>query len=88
MAGIIARITRSNRERLNRKKTEINVGKCNYELDPFDPCFDPRVMYFLMIQNSSHNFISFTLTIVIEVLAICSVPLSITKGCTVVNIKY
>ena len=49
MAGIIARITRSNRERLDRKKTEITVGKCNYLLDPFDPCFDPKVRKFYIL---------------------------------------
>ena len=43
MAGIIARITRSNRERLEKKKLEINVGKCNYNLQPFDDHFDPKV---------------------------------------------
>ena len=43
MAGIIARITRSNRERLENKKNEIGVNKCNYILDPFDPTFDPEV---------------------------------------------
>ena len=43
MAGIIARITRSNRERLEKKKCEIGVGKCNYIIEPFDERFDPTV---------------------------------------------
>ena len=44
MAGIIARITRSNRERLEKKKNEIGVGKCNYFLQPFDDHFVPEVI--------------------------------------------
>lgn len=41
MAGIIARITRSNRERLEKKKNEIGVGKCNYTIEAFDDHFEP-----------------------------------------------
>ena len=43
MAGIIARITRSNRERLEKKKCEISVTKCIYQIQPFDDHFDPEV---------------------------------------------
>lgn len=42
MAGIIARITRSNRERLEKKKSEIGVGKCNYTIEAFEPHFQPH----------------------------------------------
>ena len=41
MAAIIARITRSNRERLEKKKYEIIISKCMYEILPFGECFDP-----------------------------------------------
>ena len=43
MAGIIARITRSNRERLDRKKNEISTAKSNATLIPFDDHFVPEV---------------------------------------------
>ena len=43
MAGIIARITRSNRERLDKKKSEISTAKSNYTLIPFDDHFVPEV---------------------------------------------
>ena len=43
MAGIIARITRSNRERLDRKKNEISTAKSNSTLIPFDDHFVPEV---------------------------------------------
>ena len=41
MAAIIAHITRSNRERLEKKKYEIIITKCMYEIRPFEKCFDP-----------------------------------------------
>ena len=50
MAGIIARITRSNRERLEKKKAEISVSKCNYTLEPFDDHFDPLVRWIKIRQ--------------------------------------
>ena len=44
MAGIIARITRSNRERLDRKKNEIGTSKSNVlNHVPFDDHFVPEV---------------------------------------------
>ena len=43
MAGIIARITRSNRERLAKKHTEIGINKCNYDILPFGERFIKRV---------------------------------------------
>ena len=43
MAGIIAQITRANRARIDNKKSEIAIGKCMYDILPFDPCFDPNV---------------------------------------------
>ena len=45
MAGIIARITRSNRERLDKKKSEISTAKSNYTLIPFDDHFVPEVSF-------------------------------------------
>ena len=51
MAGIIARITRSNRERLEKKKAEISVSKCNYTLEPFDDHFDPLVRWIKTIKD-------------------------------------
>ena len=43
MAGIIARITRSNRERLAKKHTEVGINKCIYDILPFDKCFIKEV---------------------------------------------
>ena len=53
MAGIIAQITRANRARIDNKKSEIAIGKCMYDILPFDPCFDPNVSIF-----STFNLIS------------------------------
>ena len=63
MAGIIARITRSNRERLDKKKSEISTAKSNYTLIPFDDHFVPEVsMYytyilFSIIYSQGHNWL-------------------------------
>ena len=43
MAGIIAQITRANRERIEKRKFEVGVSKCMYELKPFGPCFKAEV---------------------------------------------
>ena len=43
MAGIIARITRSNRERLENKKAEVGINKSIYDILPFDKCFIKEV---------------------------------------------
>ena len=43
MAGIIARITRSNRERLEKKQAEVNINKSIYDIRPFDDRFVPQV---------------------------------------------
>ena len=43
MAGIIAQITRANRERIEKRKFEVGVSKCMYELKPFDQCFKAEV---------------------------------------------
>ena len=45
MAAIIAHITRSNRERLEKKKYEIIISKCMYEIRPFERCFDAKVSF-------------------------------------------
>ena len=52
MAGIIAQITRANRERIEKRKFEVGVSKCMYELKPFDPCFKAEVrMYVLKVMS-------------------------------------
>ena len=51
MAGIIARITRSNRERLEKKHCEVNINKSIYDILPFDRCFIPEVSKQKPIQN-------------------------------------
>ena len=43
MAALIAHITRSNRERLEKKKFEIIITKCMYEIRPFEKCYDPMI---------------------------------------------
>ena len=45
MAGIIARITRSNRERLEKKQAEVNINKSIYDIRPFDDRFVPQVKF-------------------------------------------
>ncbi len=41
MAAIIAQMTRANRERKRKRRTESR--KCMYELEPFDTHFQPAV---------------------------------------------
>ena len=43
MAALIAHITRSNRERLEKKKFEIIITKCMYEIRPFEKYYDPMI---------------------------------------------
>ena len=43
MAALIAHITRSDRERLEKKKFEIIITKCMYEIRPFEKCYDPMI---------------------------------------------
>ena len=43
MAAIIAHITRANRERIEKKKYEIIISKCMYEIRPFEGCYNPVV---------------------------------------------
>ena len=50
MAAIIAHITRSNRERLEKKKYEIIISKCMYEIRPFERCFDAVVSLILIVD--------------------------------------
>jgi len=45
MAAIIAHITRANRERIRKKKFEIIISKCMYEIKPFPDKFDPEVSH-------------------------------------------
>ena len=46
MAAIIAHITRANRERIEKKRYEIVISKCMYEIRPFERTYDPKVRYF------------------------------------------
>ncbi len=43
MAAIIAQITRANRERINKKRFEIVISKCMYEIKPFPEKYEPEV---------------------------------------------
>ena len=43
MAAIIAQITRANRERIDKKKYEIGISKCMYEIRPFERHYDKNV---------------------------------------------
>lgn len=62
MAAIIAHITRANRERIEKKRYEIVISKCMYEIKPFDKCFNPKVSFtilylqFRKTQQSSNFF--------------------------------
>ena len=51
MAGIIARITRSNRERLEKKHAEVSINKCIYDILPFDRCFIKEVTKIYQIES-------------------------------------
>ena len=51
MAGIIAQITRANRERIEKRKFEVGVSKCMYELKPFDPCFKAEVRKYVIMSD-------------------------------------
>ena len=43
MAGVISRMTRLNRQRIeNRKFEHLKIGKSLNDIEPFDPCFDPK----------------------------------------------
>ena len=56
MAGIIARITRSNRERLEKKQAEVNINKSIYDIRPFDDRFVPQVTFKYRSRISLTNF--------------------------------
>lgn len=43
MAAIIAQITRANRERIRKKRFEIIISKCMYEIKPFPERYHPDV---------------------------------------------
>jgi len=43
MAALIAQITRANRERINKKRFEIIISKCMYEIKPFPDKYEPEV---------------------------------------------
>ena len=50
MAGIIAQMTRANRERTKRQKRrgkDIGTGKCVYEIAPFPEKYEPEVVFVL-----------------------------------------
>ena len=43
MAAIIAQITRANRERIRKKRFEIIISKCMYEIKEFPDKYEPEV---------------------------------------------
>ncbi len=43
MAAIIAQITRANRERIRKKRFEIIISKCMYEIKAFPEKYEPEV---------------------------------------------
>ena len=62
MAAIIAHITRANRERIEKKRYEIVISKCMYEIKPFDQTFNPivSILKIYLLQNDedlSYNFL-------------------------------
>jgi|FrelakmetLWP11LW_1041352.scaffolds.fasta_scaffold330017_1 hypothetical protein len=46
MAAIIAQITRANRERIRKKRFEIVISKCMYEIKSFPDQYEPEVSYY------------------------------------------
>ena len=45
MAAIIAQITRANRERIRKKRFEIIISKCMYEIKAFPDQYEPEVSW-------------------------------------------
>lgn len=67
MAGIIARITRSNRERLEKKQAEVNINKSIYDIRPFDDRFVPQVKFKYRNRICQIKFkLNFSCTITIQ----------------------
>jgi hypothetical protein len=55
MAAIIAQITRANRERIRKKRFEIIISKCMYEIKAFPDQYEPEVSWSWLPQAAFAN---------------------------------
>ena len=62
MAAIIAQITRANRERIRKKRFEIVISKCMYEIKSFPDQYEPEVSYYYNDFKFSNLILAVTTT--------------------------
>ena len=58
MAGIIAQITRANRNRIDNRREHVSIAKCMYHIKPFDKTFEREVSLLLLIKGPYTNHVA------------------------------